>query len=289
MSSSSYKLFVVAGTGPLGSAIATELHKLGATVVFFTRGGSSNTPEGIPSKVVDYSNVDALAEALKGVHVVVSTVSGGGFKTQPILADAAKKAGVKLFVPSEFGARPRNVPDDNILGYKETFLRHLKSLGLPYTIYDTGLFADIPLSVIPSILDLTKKKFTIVGKGETKISLASRPDIGHFVAYSLTHLPPSQLEGAHYNIVGSRLTFREMLAVWEKKYGGPFEVVSRDRDAVLKAVEASGQGEAAELDYVLCLFERGQGNLEDNSSSLIPGWKPETYEEAVDKYYPAAA
>ncbi|EJD40167.1 NAD(P)-binding protein [Auricularia subglabra TFB-10046 SS5] len=285
MSSLTYKSFVVAGTGALGSAIASELAKQGANVVFFTRGGNSATPEGIPTKVVNYTDADAVAEALQGTEVVVSTLSGAGFAVQPTLADAAKKAGVKLFVPSEFGSRTQDLPAENPLAFKAQFQQYLKSIGLPYTIYNVGLFADVPLNAFPGVLDIPAKKLTIVGKGETKISLATRPDIGHFVAYTLTHLPASRLENGILGLEGSKLTFKEIATVWEKKYGGKFEIEHRDPDAVLQEVKAKGP--AGILDYILWVFEQGYANVTDDSA-LVPGWKPLSYDEAVAKYYPDA-
>jgi hypothetical protein len=49
---------------------------------------------------IDYASEDSLVQALSGVEVVISALSGGGFAVQPALADAAKKSGVELFVPS---------------------------------------------------------------------------------------------------------------------------------------------------------------------------------------------
>ena len=98
---SGYKSFAVAGAGGVGKHIAEALAKQpGVTVVAFTRDASKDFPSGVTPKAVDYNDDDALVSALKGVDVVVSTLSGGGFAAQPALIKAAKRAGVKLFVPS---------------------------------------------------------------------------------------------------------------------------------------------------------------------------------------------
>lgn len=57
-------------------------------------------------KVEDYENVDAVAAILTHykIDAVVSTVAWAAVKAQYKIADAAKKAGVKLFAPSEFGS-----------------------------------------------------------------------------------------------------------------------------------------------------------------------------------------
>jgi hypothetical protein len=63
-------------------------------------------PEGIKTAVVDYTDSNSVAKELKehNVQVVISTLSHNALLQQKSLADAAKKAGVKLFAPSEFGA-----------------------------------------------------------------------------------------------------------------------------------------------------------------------------------------
>lgn len=61
--------------------------------------------------MVDYSSEDDLAAALEGVQVVISALNGAGFAAQPTLAKAAKRAGAKLFVPSEFGNDTRALTD----------------------------------------------------------------------------------------------------------------------------------------------------------------------------------
>ncbi len=57
----------------------------------------------ISSSELDVLNIESLKKAFTGVDVVVSTVNGGGFAVQENLLTAAKEAGVKRFVPSEFG------------------------------------------------------------------------------------------------------------------------------------------------------------------------------------------
>ena len=94
---------------------------------------------------VDYSSPESLAQALKGVDVVVSTVAGLALSVQAPLAEAAKAAGVKLFVPAEFGG-PSDGRTESVLGIKNQFKLKLKEIGLPYVVFNTGLFSDFALS-----------------------------------------------------------------------------------------------------------------------------------------------
>lgn len=57
--------------------------------------------------VVDYTNKDHLAEALRGTHTVLSFIqllSDPGQQSQKNLIDACVAAGVKRFAPSEYGS-----------------------------------------------------------------------------------------------------------------------------------------------------------------------------------------
>jgi uncharacterized protein YbjT (DUF2867 family) len=90
---------------------------------------------------VDYSNEASIKHALTGVDVVISTVPTAAFDVQWKLAAAAKEVDVKLFVPSEFGGISEGASEGfNV--YKANVQAQLKALGLPYTAFYTGAFAD---------------------------------------------------------------------------------------------------------------------------------------------------
>ena len=76
------------------------------------RPSSASKPEvealksrGVEVRIIDLENwtVDQIAEALKGVDTVISTLYFGAISLQKPLVDAAKKAGVKRFVPDDWG------------------------------------------------------------------------------------------------------------------------------------------------------------------------------------------
>ena len=99
-STSHYTSFAVAGNaGRIGTLITKALIAQGARVVVLSRSDAT-VPAGATFRKTDYADKASVAAALSGVEVVVSALSGGGFAAQPALANAAKKAGVKLFVPS---------------------------------------------------------------------------------------------------------------------------------------------------------------------------------------------
>ena len=90
---------------------------------------------------VDYSNEASIKHALAGVDVVISTVPSAAFDVQWKIAAAAKEIGVKLFVPSEFGGTSEGI-SEGVQMEKAKVQAQLKALGLPYTAFYTGAFAD---------------------------------------------------------------------------------------------------------------------------------------------------
>lgn len=165
---SGFKTIAVAGAGNVGQFIIEELTKLKkegvidnvvqlsrsvrstlshSTITTFTEtipkaGGHKQTLGwGVELRVVDYTDYDGLVQALQGVDAVVSALGGGAFALQEQFAEAAKKAGVKLFVPSEFG-NPTKDRKDSFFAVKDGVRLKLKEIGLPYAIFYTGPFSD---------------------------------------------------------------------------------------------------------------------------------------------------
>ena len=103
--------------------------------------------KGAKRAVVDYNSASSLSAALRGVDVVVSAFSSNseGATNQEALARASKEAGVKIFVPSDYGA-PAEGSDRPVFVQKKQFKnKFLRELGLPYAMFYTGLFTDLVL------------------------------------------------------------------------------------------------------------------------------------------------
>lgn len=108
---------------------------------------------------IDYTGEETgLEAALRGVDIVLSTVGDDsgltsedvahtgllpGFIAQDAVARAAKVAGVRLFVPSEYGAPTHAIPLDSDYYTIGKRYHHdlLRELGLPYVLVYAGMFA----------------------------------------------------------------------------------------------------------------------------------------------------
>lgn len=105
-----YTSFTIAGPGNLGGHIAKALLKQGFKVSVLSRSGSSANAKtleaaGANIQAVDYSDASSVAEALAGSQVVINTLGIAALQgsAQDILIEQSKKAGVQLYVPSDWG------------------------------------------------------------------------------------------------------------------------------------------------------------------------------------------
>lgn len=136
---SSYSSVALVGAGDFGTIFATTLAANPAfnSVVVITRPESASAkqvPAGTKVAEADLTKVDSVAAVLKEhkVDVVISTLGFAGLSSgsQVVVADAAKAAGVKLFVPSEWGF-PTIGATEGLFGVKESNAKHLASIGVP--------------------------------------------------------------------------------------------------------------------------------------------------------------
>jgi saccharopine dehydrogenase-like NADP-dependent oxidoreductase len=153
MSSTIKNVIIIGAGGHLGpsilSAFEADPH---FTVSVLTRNSSTST---FPSHVKvhrisdDYPEVELL-EAFKGQDAVISTIQTASIKQQETIIDAAIKAGVKRFVPSEFGSDTLNEKSVAVIpqyfaGKISTvkYLEEKEKEGLTWTAFITGPFFDL--------------------------------------------------------------------------------------------------------------------------------------------------
>lgn len=99
---------------------------------------------GAKIAVVDYGSPESSRNAITGADVVISalTHTPSAIQAQRLLVEQAKAAGVKLFVPSEFGDRTDGANPEGAFGLKQSVQHKLKELDLPYAIFFTGPHPD---------------------------------------------------------------------------------------------------------------------------------------------------
>jgi hypothetical protein len=272
---SRYTNFAVIGAGTLGNYIVQQLLKDKAAgtvkeVVVLSRQGSKSTVQGDAKVIqVDYSNDESIKHALTGVDVAISTISGTAVDVQVKIAVAAKEAGVKLFVPSEFGGVTVEGQTEGRFGAKANIQSQLKALGIPYAAFYTGLFADYIWSPFFD-LDVTSGKVSVGGDGNKPITLTSRPDIARYVSYILTHLPAEQLKNRAFTIAGDNKTFSEIFKAYDEKTGKKLEVTYLSLSELDAKIAANPQN----ISFVLRKYWVTAAPFQGTDNHLYPDWNP---------------
>ncbi|KAH6620992.1 isoflavone reductase family protein [Chaetomium sp. MPI-SDFR-AT-0129] len=192
---SSISVGVIGATGKTGQSVVEGL--LSSTTVFditsFTRESSVNNKtnqqlEERGVRIVGY-DIDGpkavLVDKLKGIDVPISCITWEHLKQQIPWIEAAKEAGVKRFVPSEWvGPAPKGIID--IKDQKLDILGAIHRARLPYTIIDVGCWFQVFVPQVPSGRSDHGHSIyidhPIVGDGSQKFALTDMADIGSYVA-----------------------------------------------------------------------------------------------------------
>ncbi|KAI0028935.1 NAD-P-binding protein [Vararia minispora EC-137] len=285
MSGNGIRTIALAGAGTLGSVIAGELLAAKASgdlddVIILT-GGSSDAAsqyasQGARVELVDYKDEGSLTKALQGADAVISTLNAiviGAFQLS--LAKAAKSAGAKLFVPSDFGNNNDGQPE-GLLAEKASYYALIEGLGLSWATFYTGLFADFAL--VPMFgFDFEKGLVTVGGDGSTPVSFTSRKDVARFVVYALTKFPFEQLRNKFLRIHASCKSFNEIVRIFEQKHGKKIET------HYIPLVELEARMKKDPFDVFALLHHewvKGRGAVgEPLDNEKWPEWNPAPVEE----------
>ncbi len=196
---SNIKVALAGATGNLGRPILDNLLAAGHLVIVLTRTGSDSTSK-LPSnpnltiKEVDYSSVSSLQPALEGVTAVVSTLASMAVSNQNALVDAAVAAGVKRYLPSEFGSNLAN-PNTRALpvyGGKAGIQDYLKGKAaenpdFTYTLVYNAIFFDWGIEN-GFFINIKEHTATLHDGGSRPVSTTRLDTIGKAVVGVLAHL-----------------------------------------------------------------------------------------------------
>ncbi|GAB1213364.1 hypothetical protein ATERTT37_002513 [Aspergillus terreus] len=133
--------------------------------------------------MVDYTSIDSLASALQNQDAVVATLGGAGILGQKVIIDACIKAGVKRYIPSDWGSittdpRARYLPTNHHSVEIQDYLKEKAQKGeLEYTILSVGGFLDLLLDM-PFLLDLSASSVEYFDKGQHPFSVTTLNGVG---------------------------------------------------------------------------------------------------------------
>jgi len=234
------KVVLVGASGNLGAIILPSLvAEKSFQITVLTRPTNTSTfPEGVTVIRTIFEEPE-LTKALEGQDAVVSAVGATGFHDQKVIVDAAIKAGVKRFIPSELSSNtlsaavrqlvPVFEPKKAILDY----LKEKESTGLTWTGIAVGALFDWGLLSGFLGFDLANKKATIWDGGNKTFSLTNQSDVGKAIVGTLTHF--SETANKYLYVATVTTTQKDILASLESHSGQKWEVQDVSTDQQLAA------------------------------------------------------
>ncbi|KAL2023172.1 hypothetical protein VTK56DRAFT_3778 [Thermocarpiscus australiensis] len=275
----------IAGAGGFAQILAQHISQTAHALLVMSRSPHPELEEFCPGcqvAVVDYADVEDLRYTLQGVDLLISTISGN---EQLNLIDAARRARVRVFVPSEFEGdlshRPTNDPLDrgshSALDLLERWSQS-KSHNMRYTVFSCGIFMERfgpgglqtygigagcgiqgPDDYLVNIQDARAEIVPANANGRpANISLTSVYDVAQFVTAAielgLEHWPKE------FRMRGDSMTVQELVRTCSNVRGVPFSLISRHYQEVEAQAEACQQcGDWAQWYYFQRLLQTANG------------------------------
>ncbi|KAK3628497.1 hypothetical protein LTR56_018542 [Elasticomyces elasticus] len=287
--SSIKRVVLVGANGVVGAPVLQELLKNNYDVTVFTRPSSTHKfPSNVQVLNVDYEDVAGLTKALQNQDALISTIGFGGAPLQKNLVDAAIAAGVKRFLPSEYGCDTENKrvrvlpifpPKLEVVAYLE---EKTKGTATSYTCVMTNAFLDWGLVNFGLLLDLPAKKIQRWDGGDAPVTANSVDFIARGIVSVLQHLDETKNRAVRLN--DAVITQNQLLA-YAKKYAGEDgweieevngEAMEKEAYANLKTTPENPNG------YLLHFIKRAiygagfGGNFEHNNDNEVLGLKQKT-------------
>lgn len=219
---------IIGAGGNLGpSVLKAFLSSPFNTSVLSREGSSSIFPSGVNVLRAHYDDTESLKKAFQGQDAVISLVGGKAYGDQSKLIDAAIAAGVKRFIPSEFGCNTPNPKTREVapfLNAKTGTVDYLKSKenAISWTSVINGLFFDWGLKVGLLGLNVKDKTITIVDSGNATFSTTNLLYVGNALIKILENAGATKNQYVY--ISEFQVSQNELLAAAEKVMGEKFTV-----------------------------------------------------------------
>ncbi|KAF2431557.1 NAD(P)-binding protein [Tothia fuscella] len=291
-------VILIGAGGNLGPAVLDQFLISSFTVTVLSRKESKSTfPSSVKVIKTDYSP-ESLAQAFKGQDAVVSIVGNEGFGQQTTIIDAAIKAGVKRFIPSEYGSDTNNdevVKIVPIFKGKTQIVKYLtskESKDFSWTALITGPFFDWGLKI--GFLGFNFKDHTaeIWDSGSAPFSTTNLPTIGLSLVKILSTESNLKATANKYIYVASHtVSQNDILKAVEKITGSKWNVTSFSSKEVIPAeLEKLGKHDYSGVMKLIQAAAFGDGGLGDFGKVEGGVWNEklglpkENFEEDLKKF-----
>lgn len=307
---------IAGGAASLGKCIVQGVLTLAPDWKPTVLSRASSTPPGwlspllasekVELRQVDYTSHTALVSALRGAHTVISVLFSNSsiwFTTQIALLHAAKAAGAKRFVPSEFGIGINGTPQIDGLAGSQDVWKACEESGLEWTRFENGLFMNYLGFAAPDdrreeasggrekdgewFYCATKTRAELPVKADgtfPRITMTAMEDIGKCVARSLS----LERWDTVSNFVGDTLPMDEVVRIADSVMGKKWEITTVSPAEYEKRItEEQDEGKKfwLQLGLVYTRDAIDEGVLEPQLNQLLPDLKPLTVKDYMLKYY----
>lgn len=175
----------------------------GFEVTVLTRSKKTGAYDStVEVREVDFTSVELLTSALEKIDAVVSTLSGKAIDSQTALIDAAVAAGVKRFIPSDFGSVSTNPKLENFPFYssmanvRKHLARNAANGEFSWTVLACGAFLEFVFHM-PTLMDFDNHTATILDDGNNRVSSTSMPLVGTAIAAILKNFDATKNQILH--------------------------------------------------------------------------------------------
>ncbi|KAK5111914.1 hypothetical protein LTR62_004646 [Meristemomyces frigidus] len=274
----------VAGAGNLGLQVIKALVRASYPVTVLTRSLNHKPLDVDESADVKYATVDyasrsSLTTALQGHLGVVSTITSTAIGQQDTLIDAAAAAGVRRFIPAEFGSDMAN-PKTQVLpvyGFKAAAQAKLLEVAkfhtsFTWTAVRNGVFLDWGLQY-KFLLNQQDRSITIFDDGEEPWTTTTLATVGKAVVGVFQHLDETKDRAVY--IHDTVLTQKKLLQLakavdtasgqeWKVDYANSEEHLKKCMDVLANNPSEEQVGQTMYGLLPLSIYTKGYGG--DSSS-----------------------
>ncbi|KAH7389119.1 isoflavone reductase [Cadophora sp. MPI-SDFR-AT-0126] len=229
---------IVGASGNIGRGILPTLLESDLNITLLTRTSSAaKFPAGASVVPSDFT-LASLKSAFQGQDAVISCIPITALGDQAVLIEAAIAAGVKRFIPSEYGSdssNPAVIAAVPFFEAKQKYLEYLKTKQdmITWTALITGPFFDWGLAQGFIGFNLATKSALLVDGGETKFTTSTVAQIARSLIAILNHAEQT----------ANKLVFVESFTTTQVQVLGALEKVTGEKWNVSHAQAADIRSE----------------------------------------------
>ncbi len=293
------KIALIGANGNLGPSVLNALlsaSKPSLNVTVVSRKSSKSTyPDNVTVRYISSEQThDELVEVLSGQDALITTFGGTNSALQIKLADACVDAGVQRFIPADFGScdSSSELALELMPLYREKakvreYLKKLAGEGkLGWTSLVTGHFFDFGLEVGLLLMDIKKRRMTMIDDGDVMWSTTTLRRVGEAVVAVLRNEEETKNQMLYVQSFCVRQ--KQLLEVCEEVQESKWEVEDVTSQQFIKTMKErtdkdSNDHEAREnLVGVVGIID-GDWRRKGAFANDILGLKEENLEEVVRK------